>query len=161
MKSDLGPDQIRELVARLETRSWREQEEPWSQLLPLGEKVVAYLLEAYPRTLLWQGRASLGYHATRFARTSNAAFELGLAALTDRSFMVRYRACGLLAYSLRADAQAPLEKAAEHEDERTQEDATGALLAIGERNHHLFRDKTGRMRWVVNPEDRPGYESPQ
>jgi len=69
--------------------------------------------------------------------------------------MVRYRACGLLAYSLRRDAIGPLKTLLNHRDPRTLADASAAITAIEKQNHHLFidRDASGRTRWVVNEGD--------
>ena len=91
----------------------------------------------------------------KISRTSEDAFHLGIVALEDRSFMVRWRACGLLAYSQRRDALPALKQAARHEDERTQADARAAITAIKKKNHHLFvdRDRSGRVQWRIGPPD--------
>ena len=83
--------------------------------------------------------------------SSEAAFRLGLAACGDKATLVRYRACGLLAYSLRADALPTLEAMLRHRDRRTAEDAAAAIDAIRSRNHHYFidREHTGRIFWQV------------
>ena len=151
----MSPDEIRATVARLETPRALEEEEAWNALRPLGEAVLPYLREAYPRFRKAQGRRSLVFHAIRYARTSEDAFQLGLAALEDRATLVRYRACGLLAYSLRSEAIAPLERLLDHPDEATAADAWAAIDAIRNRNHHFFvdRDHSGRSFWKVNPDD--------
>lgn len=147
---------IRRLVARLDTRNTADEDSAWAALRPLGEAVVPFLLEFFPDCKTWLGRTSLVYHAIRYARTSDAAFSLGLRALSDRSFMVRYRGCAVLAYSLRPDALPPLRNLLTHRDERTVRHAAAAIDAIEGRNHHLFvdRDHSGRSRWVVNDDDR-------
>ena len=90
-------------------------------------------------------------HSLRFARTSDIAFELGITALHDRSFVVRYRACGLLAFSQRRDALPALRPLLKHRDPRTAADATAAIDAIKRRNHHYFidREHTGQIFWRV------------
>jgi len=95
------------------------------------------------------------FYSVRYARIEEGAFRLGIRALNDRATLVRYRACGLLAYSLRRDALPSLRKALEHPDPKTTEDAAAAIRAIEARNHHLFRDRdgSGHVRWIVNPED--------
>ena len=152
----MTPDEIRATVARLDTTRWLEAEEAWNALRPLGEAAMPYLREAYPGFRKWQGRVSLVYHAIHCARVSEDAFQLGLAALNDRATLVRYRACGLLAYSLRSEAIAPLESLLDHPDAATAEDARAALDAIRNRNHHLFVDRnhSGRSFWQVNPGDK-------
>jgi hypothetical protein len=61
----------------------------------------------------------------------------------------------LLAYSLRKDALAKLKSLLDHPDAKTQEIAALAIAAIRERNHNIVKDpyRTGRVNWVVNPED--------
>lgn len=151
-----APAQIRENVDKLEAKTVNGEEEAWALLRPLGIEVVPYLLEAFPRFRRWQGRASLLYHATRYARQSEEAFQLGLLGAADKSTVVRYRACGVLAYALRKDALPILEKLLSHTDQRTVQDAKAAIDAIDQQNHHLFIDRThsGRSHWVVNEEDR-------
>lgn len=142
---------IRELVRKLNTARVTPEERAWEQLRTLDEAVVPFLEEAYPTTAKWQGRLSLVFHAIPFARTSESAFRLGVAALGDRSFMVRYRACGLLAYSQKREALPALKALLEHPDVRTVEDARAAVAAIEETNHHLFvdRQRTGKVFWEV------------
>jgi len=151
---DLSESEIRRLVAEV-AASGAGGEAAWDALRPLGAAVAPYLLEAYPAAGRWQGRTALVFHAIRFARTSEAAYALGLRALEDRSYMVRYRACMVLAYALRADAEPALVALLRHADARTREDAARALDAIRHRNHHYFVDPThgGRSFWVVNESD--------
>jgi len=148
-------DEIQQTVALLDTTSSLKEETAWSQLRPLGVDVVPFLRAFLPHCRSWQGRTALVFHSIRFARTSSDAFDLGVRALLDRSYMVRYRACGLLAYSLRRDALGALRDLLNHRDPRTVEDATAAITAIERQNHHLFvdRDGSGRTKWVVNEGD--------
>src|SRR5262245_35484070 len=147
----MTPAEIRALVLRLDTASARDEEEAWAPLRGLGVAVVPHLLEAYRTFRKSQGRVSLVFHAIRYARTSEEAFRLGVEALSDKATLVRYRACGLLAYSLRPDAIPHLKSLLTHPDERTVEDAKAAIDAIESRNHHYFvdRDHSGRSFWQV------------
>ncbi len=156
MELKMTPEMIRGYVNRLDTTSAREQEEAWSQLRPLGASVVPYLAEAFPRFRKWQGRVALVFHSIRYARVSEDAFQLGLLALKDKATLVRYRACGLLAYSLRKNAIPHLQELLRHADKKTVEDAAAAIDAIKSQNHHLFVDRgdTGQSFWVVNEDDR-------
>ena len=151
-------DLIRSFVRSLDTTSSTAEEAAWSELKPLGESVVPYLAEFYPHAHKWQGRVSLIFHSIRYARTSPVAFHLALRALEDRSTLVRYRACALLAYSLRRDALPSLAKLLSHKDARTRADAHAAIDAIEQQNHHFFIDRrhSGRTQWIVNDEDRAG-----
>lgn len=147
--------EIRRLVDQLDTSRLEDEQNAWMQLRLLGDAVVPYLEEAYPAKSKWQGRLSLVFHAIPYARTSEAAVRLGVAALGDRSYVVRWRACGLLAYSQRRDTLPALTALLRHSDNRTVEDAKAAVAAIKEGNHHLFvdRQRTGRVFWEVGQFD--------
>jgi hypothetical protein len=151
----MNPIKIREMVARLDTAAARDEEELWAQLRDIGVEVVPYLLEAYRTFRKSKGRVSLVFHAIKYARTSEEAFRLGIEALSDKATLVRYRACGLLAYSQRPDAIQHLKALLTHPDARTVEDARAAIDAISSRNHHYFVDRghTGRSFWQVNEGD--------
>ena len=117
--------------------------------------VVPYLLEAYRTFRKSKGRVSLVFHAIRHARTSEEAFRLGIEALSDKATLVRYRACGLVAYSQRPEAIPHLKALLTHADARTVEDARAAIDAISSRNHHYFVDRghSGRSFWQVTEGD--------
>ena len=151
----MNADEIRALVSRLDTTKASDEENAWDELRPLGVEVVPYLAEAYPRMKKWQGRVACVFHSMRYSRTSDAAYELGIAALQDRATLVRYRACGLLAYSLQREAIAHLKKLRRHTDKKTADDARAAIYAIKKQNHHFFVDRghTGRLHWRVNEGD--------
>jgi hypothetical protein len=153
--SALSEAEIRRLVGEIASAS-PSAETAWEQLRGLGAAVAPYLLDAYAGAKRWQGRTALVFHAIRYARVSDAAYALGCKAIGDKSYMVRYRACMVLAYSLRTDAIPALQALQQHADPRTREDATRALDAIHHRNHHYFVDTThsGRSFWVVNDGDR-------
>jgi HEAT repeat protein len=138
----------------LDTRDAAAQDTIWTQLRPLGEKVVEYLAEFYPQARTLEGRRALVFHAIKYARSSEAAFRLGVDALQDKASIVRYRACGLLAYSLRRDALPHLQALLAHKDRKTVEDAQAAMDAIKSQNHHYFVDRhhSGRAFWQVGDE---------
>ena len=153
--TDLTENEIRRLVGEI-AANHPSAESAWESLRPLGHAVSPFLLDAYSGAKRWQGRTALVFHAIRFARISEAAYTLGLQALTDKSYMVRYRACMVLAYSLRTDAIPALNLLLQHADARTREDAAHALDAIRHQNHHYFVDTShsGQSFWVVNDGDR-------
>lgn len=154
----MDSQEARDTVLKLQTESMDEHDAAWELLRPLGAAVVPYLVEAYPRFKKWRGRNALVYHATRYARSSDEAFRLGILALNDKATVVRYRACALLAYSQRREAIDLLKPLLSHSDEPTRQDAAAAIDALMRRNHHHFhdRDHTDRLFWVVNDEDRAG-----
>lgn len=159
----VDPETLSRRVSALDTADERAREEAWDALRDLGDAVLPALLAAYGTFRTWQGRTALVFHAIRYARTSAVACELGLRACGDRSRLVRHRACGLLAYSLRSDALSQLEPLTRHRDARTVADARAAIDAIRSRNHHYFvdRDHSGRSFWHVNDGDTdlPGRRS--
>jgi hypothetical protein len=151
----MDDSKIRELVKNLDATSAGDQEAAWAQLRPIGVEVVPFLAEAYSSTKKAQGRVGLAFHAIRYARISQSAFELGIHALNDKATLVRYRACCICAYSLRADAIPHLKELLKHSDAKTAEDAAAAIDAIKRKNHHYFVDRShsGMSFWIVNPED--------
>ena len=148
-------EQLAQAVDRMDVAGTQQGEDAWVELRPLGIGIVRAFVEAYPRFRTWQGRTALVYHATRYARISDEAFQLGLMAMDDRSYMVRHRACALLAYSLRHDALPALERAAGDANEMVATSALAARNAILAGNHHLFVDRSlsGRAMWHVNDGD--------
>jgi HEAT repeat protein len=146
---------IQKLIAQFGSTKSLERETAWSELKPLGAEVVRHLANAYPEMKKAQARISCVFYSTKYARTSESAFQLGIAALSDRATLVRYRACGLLAYSLRQDAISHLKTLLKHDDSETAADARAAIDAIERKNHHLFIDRnhSGSTFWEVNPGD--------
>lgn len=100
------------------------------------------LLERYRQARKWQIRASCLYHAIRHSRTSENALQLGVEALMDRSAVVRYRACMLLAYSLKTSVLPDLKRAMVHvKDKRSLGDFLAAVDAITHQNSNYFVDR--------------------
>jgi hypothetical protein len=153
----MTPERIREFVFRMDSADVHLLEDSWSELRGLKVQVCPYFLESFPLFRKWQGRVALVFHATSYARESKEAFRLGLLAIQDRSTAVRYRGCGLLAYSLDKGAIEHLSPLLAHKDGRTVEDAAAAIHAIENRNHHFFVDRahSGSVFWQVNESDSP------
>ena len=144
--------EVRRQVEALDTTVTADADRAWEALRPLGAAVVPFFVEAFPRARRWQGRVAMVFHAIRYARESDAAFRLGMMALKDKSTMVRFRGCGLLAYALRQEALPALQELLGHADRRTVDDATAAIDAIRSRNHNYFVDRghTGRVTWTMS-----------
>ena len=110
-----------------------------------------YLLTRYKSQRLWKPRSSYVYHATRYAKESEAAVELGKLAVSDKSNVVRYRACKLLAYSLRRELLPFLEQVlSKTADEKTRGDIEAAMDAIAEQNHNFFADRDHSGKVTLN-----------
>jgi hypothetical protein len=109
------------------------------------------LLEKYKRSSKLGQRASCVYHATKYAKVNVAAYQLGLEALRDKSKVVRYRACLLLAVAQRPEAIPSLKALVISNLSR--EDALAAIDAIEHRNQHYFADRehSGKVTLNVSP----------
>ena len=109
------------------------------------------LLAYYRESNAWRARVSCVFFAVPYGRLNEDAFQLGIEALKDKSRIVRYRACSLLAYSLRDRALPHLRALLSHSDQATVEDARSAIDSIEHKNHHWFMDRehTGRLKWTV------------
>ena len=134
--------------------------EAWHDLKrQAGAEAPRLLRQHYQNSRKWQARVSCLYHAIAYARHFPEAVQLGREALGDRSKVVRYRACMLLAVSL-DKASLPVLRNAETQtgqDEETIGNIRAALKAIENQNHHLFvdRDNSGKMTLnveLVQPE---------
>ena len=160
MTTSMSEVEIKLLVSQMDTADSTVEEATWEKLRPLRECVVPYLLEFFPNAKKWQGRRTIVYHALKYARTSEAAFQLGIVAIKDKATMVRYRGCCVLAYSLRKDAIPHLTELLKHEDKKSVEDARAAIDAIKNQNHHYFRDRdhTGKIVWNVNGENENSHQ---
>jgi len=142
--------EVRRLVRAMSQASDLDHERHWAALRYLGASVVPYLEEAYGGTPGWRGRVRQVFYAMRHAKTSESAFRLGLAATRDRSTLVRYRACMLLALAGREEAIPALRELIWHRDQHTRDDAAATIAAIERGDPHRFvdRDGTGRVRIV-------------
>src|SRR6516225_7203222 len=147
----MDDDQIRTLVARFDTTDDSVRNEAWQQLRGLGERVVPFFEEFIVRAKKLAARRDSAFHCIKYARTSEAAFRVGLLAIGDKSTIVRYRGCCVLAYSLRKAALPALTALLGHSDAKTVEDAKAAIDSIQNRNHHYFVDRghSGQMFWEV------------
>lgn len=119
-----------------------------AQKTELGAKFPELMLETYKLSRKWRVRVSCVFFSIHYARDSVAAVQLGLQAIKDRSKVVRYRACMLLAWSLRTDALPTLREAlAQSESPETMADLEAAIDAIENNNSNYFvdRDHSGRV----------------
>ncbi len=118
----------------------------------VGAGLPGLLLGKYRSSRLAGPRSSCVYHATKYAQVSDDAVQLGLEALQDRSKVVRYRACGLLAYSQRRSLVERLRAYIDAVPDTSRADLLAAIDALEQGNHHLFvdRDRSGKITWNVS-----------
>lgn len=141
----MNPDRIQQCLSKLDGRGSDDEFAAVQELAQLGSQFPEVLLAAYRSSRNWSNRTSYVYHATKYSRSSDAAFALGIEALSDRSKYVRYRACKLLAVAQRDEAIEPLRSLLSDPD--SNEDAAAAIDAIEHKNHNLFldRDHSGKV----------------
>ena len=117
------------------------------------------LLRRYEQARRWQDRYVCVYAGIPFARDSVSARELGLRALTDRSYQVRRRAHQLLAYSLERSCLPAMRECLETETRPEARDSLmAAITAVERQDHHRYldRNETGKVHWHANPWDYGG-----
>ena len=101
----VNEDKIFELIKKLDTTSFIEQDKYWTEIKNLDIDIPKYFLKAYPVFKKCQGRVHLVFSCVKYARTSESAFELGVQALNDKATLVRYRGASILAYFYREKGQ--------------------------------------------------------
>lgn len=140
---------------KMDTTNSQKSDLIWGKIKFFGENIAPYFLKAYPSFTTWQGRRDVVFHSIKFSRNRSEAFALGLLALKDKATLVRYRACGLLAYSLNKAALPYLQALLTHKDKKTIEDAKAAIDAIKYENHNYFIDRnhSGKVCWKITQAD--------
>ena len=141
------------LLDHLDGSGSDEEYQAVRKLRAVGEKLPGLLLEKYRNEKKWGSRSACVYHAVRYAKESNDAFILGLEGVRDKSKVVRYRACMLLAYSLREDALEELKNLLLNEKyNKSFDDFNAAIDAIESKNPNYFIDRkhTGKLKLRIN-----------
>jgi hypothetical protein len=135
-RSTTRADEVRAALRRADQSSGDLIEDCWLSpaLRPLEAELLPAVIEQYRSTYHWRARATLLHNVTGLAPTHDAAVELGVEALGDRSVEVRYRACGLLAYSGHPEAAEHLGRLARAGDAQTAQYARAALEALAARD---------------------------
>lgn len=133
---------------RLDTVDEIEQASVWNEIKQMSVDIPFNLHYFYPTFKKWQGRAFLLNKGIHYVRESEDAYKVGIAALNDKSSIVRYRAIELLAYAQRKEAIPFLEKLLAHSDISTQEHTKRAIHALKKQNHHLFLGEK-QVNWIV------------
>ncbi len=97
-------NEAKRILAFLEGRTPKNQQAAIEALEARGADVPNLLLQKYRVSRRWSDRATCVDHCSRYASESADAIALGIAALDDRSRLVRQKACFLLARSRNAQA---------------------------------------------------------
>jgi hypothetical protein len=145
-------EEIQRLVDSFHAKDDKTRAAAWAQLRNYREQVLPYLAELFPKARWFEVRRDIAYHCIGYAQVSDVAIDVGRMAVADKSSVVRYRGCCVLAYSLRPEVLPILDGLLNHPDAKTVEDAKAAIDAIRSRNHHYFVDRRhmGRMFWGVD-----------
>ena len=140
---------IEEKLELLDGRGSDAEHNAVKALSELGLEFPKLLIAKYRNSKKWRERMSCVYHASKYALTSDDAYELAIEALEDKSKKVRYQACLLLAVAQNAAALAPLESLLSNSE--SYEDAKAAIDAIKFKNHNYFadRDHSGMVKLNV------------
>lgn len=149
----MEPSAIRDLVQTFAVKSSFGDELGYKEIKALGEEVIPYFLEQYPKSSHWKQRVAYVYHSIRpAAKGDKSAFQLGLLALNDKSKHVRYRACMLLACAQNIEALPYLEALKDHPVSETKKDVEAAIDALKSKNHHYFIDRSHSNKMFLNVE---------
>jgi hypothetical protein len=144
---------IESLLQRLDGSGSDDEWAAAKELRTLGNAPPELLLRRYRVAREWKVRSSCVYHALRYARECEASVTLGREAIRDKSKVVRYRACMLLAYAQRKDSLPDLREAQMRLGNNPgADDVAAAIDAIESENQHYFVDRhhTGKMRLTIS-----------
>ncbi len=135
----MNKTEIASKLSCLDGRGSDREYDAVKSLSSLGERFSELLLEKYRCSRKWGERSSCVYHAIKLAISDEAAYQLGMEALRDKSKHVRYRACMLLAVAQNKKALGELRGLLRNS--ASSEDAKAAIDAIENHNHHYFIDR--------------------
>jgi hypothetical protein len=107
-----------------------------------GASYVDVLKELYHSSKSRKIRAACIYYCFGQAKSNKSATSLALEALADKSKIVRFRACQLLAYSLNQDILPQLKLTRSTISKDSVEDVDAVVDAIQSQNQNFFRDRT-------------------
>jgi len=145
----MSDDHLFALLDKLDGRGSDQEFNAIRELRRLvGDKLPSLLLVKYRSEKKWQIRCSCVYHSIKYARNVTDAVQLGIEGLSDKSKVVRYRSCMLLAYSLNKEVLPALyEIKQKFKDEETIGNADSAIDAIENQNTNFFVDRkhTGKI----------------
>ncbi|MBF9032843.1 hypothetical protein HKCCE2091_01215 [Rhodobacterales bacterium HKCCE2091] len=148
-----------EAVAALDGPKGSALEDAREALIPFGRAIVPHVADGMARFRRAEARAALLYTVIKFAQVEPLAVTAAIAALDDRSSLVRSTACALLAFSLDTGALDALHtRAAVEPRDNVRADIAAAIAAITERQPDLWvdRNRTGQVHWHVGGAVHPG-----
>jgi hypothetical protein len=150
----MDSDKIQELLSKLDGSGSDSEWAAAKELQVLGEELPRYLLDKFRNSRQWKHRCSCVYHAVRYARSNEDAVLVGREAIRDKSKMVRYRGCMLLAYAQREDTLPELKEVLKGLGSGAgSDDVRAAIDAIEHKNHNYFVDRkhSGKITLAIHP----------
>jgi len=141
-------DDLSEILKNIDGSGSDQEYKAIIELKKMNENLPILLLKKYKEAKKWGERAACVYHSISYARDFPEALQLGIIALTDKSKVVVYRACMLLAYSLKREALFALQNTKENiTNEDILKDINAAIDAIENQNSNFFvdRDHSGKI----------------
>lgn len=123
--------------------------------LQFGSALPEVLEEHYRMSRGWKVRAACIFYCLAYARSSSTAIELGKLGVLDKSKVVRYRSCMLLACSLNKELLPFLKEKHDLAEGETKADIAATIDVIENQNQNLFLDRehTGMVTLNVKPYD--------
>jgi len=146
-------DDLNYLLNMLDGSGSDQESKAVKSLGEVGNKLPSLLLKKYRSEKKWQARSSCVYHSIRYAKDVDDAFKLGIEAVCDKSKVVRYRACMLLAYSLNRGALLILNTMLSNDKyKESYDDIRAAINSIENQNSNYFvdRDHSGKVTLRVH-----------
>jgi hypothetical protein len=144
---------VEDLLARLDGSGSDTEWAAVMELRALGTEFPRLLRQRFQSSRSWKARSSCVYHAMRYAKESEDALVLGLAAIVDKAKGVRYRGAMLLAYAQKKAVLPQLRVALESlAGGPGADDLAAAIDAIENENHNYFVDRTHSGKLMLNIE---------
>lgn len=136
----MTPETVLSQLLAADSCDWDAVWSSWwnGPLRPLAVESIPSVIAAYDDTAHWQARAAQLYYCTGFSRTRSDVCRFAIHALTDKSIEVRYRACGLLAFSRRRRLIPKLNAALVSANDATKRYLSAAMEAIDQRSMAPF-----------------------
>ena len=106
----MNNEKLHKYLAHLDGRSPGNEKIAIAKLKDQGVDIPELLAKRYEVSRRWSDRALCLSHCVEYAKTNEAAYQLGILALKDRSRTVRRTACTLLSIAQRKEAIEHLER---------------------------------------------------
>lgn len=125
---NLDNEKFHKYLAYLDGRAPGRELKAIAKLEELGISIPNLLMKRYKVSRRWSDRALCVSHCMAYSKSNEDAYQLGIAALQDKSRTVRRKACMLLSFAQRQEAIKHLEKLLS--DEALKGDALAAIDAL-------------------------------